>query len=159
LELTIASAMTATLLAAVSVVMRTGRTTWELHEADYVRIEAGHATLRHIVRQVRQAEEVAALSAANDLSGTLSLSMPDGTVWVWDHDATTGVVNFGVGSASSLLARNITSLQVEGYRADGATLAAAADEVRVLRISIGVTLPRESGAAQTMSSWVWVRTW
>ena len=159
LELVIASAMMATLLTAVTLVLRSGRQAWEAHEADYTRLEALHATLRHIVRQVRQADAVTAISAASDNSGALTLLMPDGSKFAWDHDATTSTMKCGVTTADQLLANNITGLTVVGYKPDGVTATTVPTEIQCLKISVTVQLPRETNATRTYSSWAWIRSW
>jgi hypothetical protein len=159
LELVIACSLLATLMVAVGVVLRTSRQAWEAHEGDYVRLEALHATVRHIVRQARQADAVTEISAAGDPSGRLGLQMPDGTVFVWDHDAITNRVNCGLTTPTDLLAENITSLRFTGYEADGVTPTTAPGTVQNILVEAGTQLPRETGGARTISSWVWIRSW
>jgi type II secretory pathway pseudopilin PulG len=159
LELVIASAMMATLLTAVTLVLRSGRQSWEAHEADYTRLEGLHATLRHMVRQVRQADAVTAISAASDNSGALTLLMPDGTKMAWDHDGVTNTMKCGVTTADQLLASNITALNIVGYKPDGVTATVVPSEIQNLKISVSVQLPRDTNATRTYSSWAWIRSW
>ncbi|HWL72562.1 MAG TPA: hypothetical protein VNQ74_01660, partial [Burkholderiaceae bacterium] len=60
----VATAMMATLMASIVVVMRTGYTTWNAQEADIDALENGYGVLRHFVQQMRQADAVTAISAA-----------------------------------------------------------------------------------------------
>lgn len=159
LELVIASSMMAVLLTAVTLVLRTSRQAWEAHEGDYTRLEGLHATLRHIVRQVRQADAVTAISAAGDNSGALTLAMPDGSKVAWDHDGATNTVKCGVTTADQLLATSITGLNIVGYKADGVTATAVPSEIQNLKVSVTVQLPREVNATRTYSSWAWIRSW
>ena len=159
LELIIASSMMALLLTAVTLVLRTSRQAWEAHEGDYTRLEGLHGSLRHIVRQVRQADAVTAISAATDNSGGLSLAMPGGSTIVWDHDGTTSTIKSGVTTADQLLANNITGLNIVGYKADGVTATTVPAEIQSLRIAVTVQLPREQFGTRTYSSWAWVRSW
>jgi type II secretory pathway component PulJ len=159
LELVISCAMLAVLMVAVGGVLRTSRQAWEAHAADYVRLEALHATVRHIVRKVRQAEEVTEVSASSDNSGRLGLKLVDGSTVVWDHDSGTSKVNYGVSTPTSLLAENITTLRFYAYKADGVTLTTLPYEVQNLLVEASVTLPRESGGTKTVSSWAWIRSW
>lgn len=159
LELVIATSMLATVMTTISVVMRTSRQAWEAHEDDYTRIESAHATLRHIVRQVRQADAVTEISNRNDNSGRIGLLLPSGDTRIWDHDANTNTVNCGIGSPDSLLAPDITGLRFIGLRADAATDATTADEVQCLQIDVTVQLPRDVNGTRTVSSWAWVRSW
>jgi len=158
LELVIATSMFAVMMTAVCMVLRTGRQVWEAHEAEFTLVEAAQATLRHVVRRVRQADQVTAISAAADDSGSLSLSLDDGTVVVWDHDANTNCVNFGIGAADSLLATDITALRFRGFRADGVTATTVPQEIRSLRIEVAVPLPAGAGSG-VFSSWAWLRSW
>lgn len=159
LELVIASSMMAVLLTAVTLVLRTSRQAWEAHEGDYIRLEGLHATLRHMVRQVRQANAVTAISAAGDNSGALTLAMPDGSTVAWDHDGPTSTVKCGVTTADQLLSTNITGLNIVGYKPDGVTTTTVPSEIQSLRVSVTVQLPRETNATRTYSSWAWIRSW
>ena len=152
LEMVIASSMLALVLTSISVVMRSGRGAWEAHEADFTRIQAAHATVRHLVRNVRQAKEVVAID-----SGSISLLMQDGDILVWDHDSGSDQVNYGVTSATNLLAPDITGLRFEGFEADGVTPTTV--DVQCLRIEVTFDLPVATNPQRTVSSWAWVRTW
>ena len=152
LEMVIASSMLALVLTSISVVMRSGRGAWEAHEADFTRIQAAHATVRHLVRNVRQAKEVVAID-----SGSISLLMQDGDILVWDHDSGSDQVLFGVTSATNLLAPDITGLRFEGFEADGVTPTTV--DVQCLRIEVTFDLPVATNPRRTVSSWAWVRTW
>ena len=69
LELVIATSMFAIMLTAVCVILRTGRQVWEAHEAEFTLVEAAQATLRHVVRRVRQAEQVTAIMPPRMIPG------------------------------------------------------------------------------------------
>jgi type II secretory pathway component PulJ len=158
LELIIASSMLALLMTSVAVVLRTSRQAWEAHEADYSRLDALHATVRHIVRQVRQAREVTRISAENDTSGLLGVRLADGSEIVWEH--TSGAVLCGLGAADQLLATNIASLRLVGYRADGVTTTTTPADVQNVLVEATTVLPgRDVNATKTATAWVWVRSW
>jgi type II secretory pathway pseudopilin PulG len=159
LELVIATTLLAVVMTSVSVVLRTGRQAWEAHEASYARVEAAQATLRHIVREVRQADDVVALSAADDNSGSLSLEMRNGDIKVWDHDAGTNSVNYGIGAANSLLAPDITGLRFTGFETNGTTTTTLPEDVQALRVEVTIPLPAGAGGSGVFSSWAWVRSW
>ncbi|MAD80749.1 MAG: hypothetical protein CMJ50_07895 [Planctomycetaceae bacterium] len=159
LELVIATSMLAMVLAAVSMILRTSRQAWEAHRGDYARIEAAHATLRHLVREVRQADAVTSISLATDNSGQLGLLMPTGVTRLWDHDDSDDTVNFTGTSGSGLLANDITGLRLTGFKANGTTATTVADEVQFLKIDVTVELPREMNGTRVVSSYVWVRAW
>ena len=159
LELVIATTMLAVITTTIVVVLRSSREAWEAHASDYSRIEAAHATLRHIVREIRQADAVTAITPSTDNSGALSLQMSDGSIKVWDHDASTNTVYFGVGTANQLLAPDITGLRFSGFRANGTTATTVAADVQCLRVDVTVQLPREASGERIVSSWAWVRSW
>jgi type II secretory pathway pseudopilin PulG len=159
LELVIATSMLAMVMAAISVVMRTGRQAWEAHEADYERVEAAQATLRHIVRRARQTIQVANVSPDTEDSGFLFLRMPDDSIEVWDHDDSTNTVNYGVTAANSLLANHVTGLRFTGYEADGTTVTVVPDQIRAMQIEVTVQMPVEAGGTRQFRSWVWIRSW
>jgi prepilin-type N-terminal cleavage/methylation domain-containing protein len=158
LELVIASSMLAILMTSVAVVLRTGRQAWEAHEADFSRLDALHATVRHIVRQVRQAKEITQISAANDNSGRLGVRMADGQEIVWDHNGS--VVNCGVTNPDQLLATNIATLRFVGYKADGVTATTSTADIHNIFVEATTVLPnRDVGATKTASAWIWLRSW
>ena len=92
LEMAIATATMATLMAAVVVLVRTGYGAWEIYENDLEVTENAYATLRHIVRNVRQADAVTAISTAADTSGNLSILTESAAAHTWDHNAGLGSV-------------------------------------------------------------------
>lgn len=159
LELIIASSMLAMLMTSVAVVIRAGRESWNAHEADYVRVEAAHSVLRHIVRNIRAAEAVTEITADTDDSGRLGILMPNGETLLWAHDNGASVVNYGVSSPSELLAPDITGLRFRGMRADGVTAAATAADVQCVQIEVTIQLPRETNGQRVVSSWAWIRSW
>ena len=159
LELIIASAMTAMVVTSVAMLLRGANQAWQAVDADHARLDAAGATLRHIVRSIRQASSVVAISPAADTSGSLSLLMPGGQSVVWDHDGATQNVNYGPTSATSLLAENITELSFTGYRADGVTVSVVPAEVQLVRCQVKVQLPRANGGDRTVSCMAWIRSW
>ena len=159
LELIIASTMMTLVVVSISVVLRTGRGAWEAHESDFVRMEAAHATVRHIVRAIRQAAQVTAISLANNNSGSLSVQDNTGKIWVWSHDANTGTVFFGENNASSMLGDHITGLRFEGFEADGTTPTTVTNDLQCIRITVSTVLDRDANANRAVTSWAWVRTW
>ena len=54
-----------------------------------------NAVARHVVRQVRQAARVVAISGPADNSGSLTVESATGDNLVWNHDASLGTVNYG----------------------------------------------------------------
>ena len=103
LEMIIATATMATVMAAVVVLVRSGYGAWDIYENDLQVSENGHATLRHIVRHLRQADSVTAISAATDTSGSLSILTEGAATYTWDHDNATDIVYFDNGTGQQLL--------------------------------------------------------
>src|SRR4030042_2406348 len=95
LEMMTATAIMATLMAAVVVVVQSGYAVWNLQEQDMDAAENGYAVLRHFVRQVRQAQAVTSISSAGDTSGSLSVLNPNGDTQTWTHSS--GQVQFDDG--------------------------------------------------------------
>jgi prepilin-type N-terminal cleavage/methylation domain-containing protein len=159
LELIIASALLTVVVAGVGVVLRGMHVAWQAHDGDVKRIQAAHATLRHIVRQCRQGTAVTALTASGNTAGSLSLTLSDGSTAVWARNAATNEVNFGIGAASDLLAEHITELTFTGYEADGVTPTTTPADVRSVKCRVRVDLPRDTNGARYVSSRVWLRSW
>src|SRR5690606_19491096 len=111
--------------------------------------------LRHLVRNIRQAEAVTAISSAANSSGTLSLVMPSGETYAWAHDTATSQVRFGVNSPDHLLAEYISELRFAGYAADGVTQTDIPEEIHLIRCTAATTLPNGTGGASAVSSWAW----
>ena len=157
LELMVATAMLATLVTSVSLLLRAGQNSWDAHESDHAKLEAAHAVVRHLVRQVRQATEVTAISDPDDTTGSLSVTMPGGDAYTWS--LTGSQVQFTIPAGSSVMSNEIDELTFVGYKADGETTTADADEVQAVLCSVKVTLPRETNADRTVSCMVWLRAW
>ena len=98
LELIMATTLMTALVATVTVVLRTGHVAWEAQQGDAAKIMAANATLRHIVRRVRQAQAVTAISPPNKKEGNLSLLMPSGETLAWTLDKQAEEAFFGVDS-------------------------------------------------------------
>ena len=158
-EVVIASTLLTTVVTAVSVVARTGRQAWEAEDGDVKKLEAAHAAVRHLIRNIRQATDITAVSADGVSPGTLSLTLPSGSTVAYAYDGTNSVINYGVTTASSILADNITSLKFYSYKADGTTSTATATSVQLMKIVVGVSLTKDTNAARTVTGWVWVRAW
>ena len=159
LELVLASTMMTVVVTSVAMLLRGVHLAWEVQEGDFQRLQAAHATLRHIVRQARQAQSVAAITPSGDSAGSLSLTMPSGAVYVWARDSGTDEVKFGTGAADQLLAQGIMELRFTGYLGDGVTTTTSVAEIRAIKCQVGIQLPRESGGGRTITCWAWLRAW
>ncbi len=159
LEVIIASTILTTVVSSVTILLRSGRDAWEANNNDQARLEAAHATVRHIVRRVRQATSVVAMSGPSDDSGSISVLMESGDTYVYDHDSSDDTVDFGVTTAASVLGENITKLKFTGYEADGTTSTTVVGDVQSIKVEAEVQLPRATGGTKTVTSWAWIRTW
>jgi hypothetical protein len=156
LELIMATTLMTTMVATVGVVLRTGHMTWQAQQGDAVQIRTAHATLRHIVRRVRQARAVLDLNTA---SGKLQVLMPSGEELSWRLQG--DELSFGIDTNNpmDLLSTGITQLILTGYEADGTTETEILDDIHSIKCQVSVELPRETNATRTVSCRAWLRAW
>lgn len=160
LELTVATAILAMLSTASMVLVRTSYTAWNRHEDDHAQRQECIAMLRHIVRQVRQAKAVLAISAAADNSGSLSLLTTDGKVLVWEHDAAAKEVRYGITTATNVLAQGIEELNFVGVKVDGVQQTTEVGLIHLVQCTAKFNLVRPAGnTLVTMSCRAWLRAW
>jgi prepilin-type N-terminal cleavage/methylation domain-containing protein len=159
LEMMVATAMMATLMASVVVVMRSGYSTWNAQEADVDALENGYGVLRHFVQQMRQATAVTVISPAADTTGNLSFSTATGVVRSWSHNGGPEQVYFNNGASNQLLAKNIDTLTFTAYEADGVTLTTTVADIQVVKCAVQITLPQGAGVSRTLSCRAWIRSW
>ena len=101
-----------------------------------------------------------AISSAADNSGTLSLLMPSGDTYVWDHNAITKEVAFGIDTASSLLAYDIEELNFRAANVDGSTQVTEVGLIHSILCTVKFNLARLAGNELiTVSSQAWLRAW
>jgi prepilin-type N-terminal cleavage/methylation domain-containing protein len=159
LEMMVATAMMATLMTSVVVVMRSGYAVWNAQEADIDVLENGYGVLRHFVQQLRQADSVSTISAASDTTGDLSFLTVSGTTRTWSHNGAPEEVYFNNGTSNQLLANKIDTLTFTAYEADGVTQTTNVADIQVVKCTVQVTLPQGGGVTRTISCRAWVRTW
>ncbi len=160
LELTVTTAILALVATASMTLVRTAYTAWNRHDDDHSQRQQAAAVLRHICRHVRQAKAVMAISSATDNSGTLSLLMPSGDTYVWDHNAFTKDMTFGIGTTSSLLAHGIEELNFRAVKVDGSTQVAEVGLIHSILCTVKFNLARPAGNELiTVSSQAWLRAW
>jgi prepilin-type N-terminal cleavage/methylation domain-containing protein len=158
-EVVVSTAMLAVLTTSSFALVRTAHDAWRRHRNDAERRREAVAVLQHVVRRVRQATEVAALSAPADLSGSLTLMMPDGTSAIWDHDSATSRVYFGSVAPNNLLATGVAELNVVALSANGALTTTPA-LARSVRCTLKYTLDRPAGpTTETVTCLAWLRSW
>ena len=98
-KLIAATAIMAMLTTASFALVRTANNAWLRHRDDCGQRREAIAAMQHIMRRVRQATRVTAISTAADTSGALTLLMPGGTTAIWDHNSGTNQVLYGTTSA------------------------------------------------------------
>jgi prepilin-type N-terminal cleavage/methylation domain-containing protein len=158
LEMMAATAIMATVTAAVVVVMNTGFVVWTAQEADIDVLENGYGVLRHFCRQMRQATAITAITAAANTTGSLSFTTTAGATCTWARDASSNVY-YNNGTSNQLLAKGINSLAFTGYKADGVTATTTITDIQVVQCQVQVTLPRGAGITRTLTTRAWIRTW
>jgi type II secretory pathway component PulJ len=157
LEMITATAMMATVMTSVIVVVRSGYSIWNAQESDIDMAENANAVLRHFVREMRQATGVTAISAAGSTSGSLSFTTVAGQTRTWSFSS--GTVLFNNGTANQLLAPSINELNFIGYKADGTTATTTVDEIQIVKCTVKVTLSQGGGTTRTVSCRAWLRAW
>jgi hypothetical protein len=155
-----ATAMLAVLTTASFTLIRTANSAWLRHRDDAGRRREAVVAVQHIMRRVRQAYRVTAISAASDASGSLTLVMPGNVAATWDHNAGTNQLLYGASAATSLLATGISEFSLLGLKADGATPTTETDLIHAVKCTIKYPLQRPAGAVvETLSSTSWLRAW
>ena len=159
LELTVAMAMLVVISTSCMMLVRTSYAAWSRHTQDNEKRQSAMALLRHLTRQVRQAKAVSAITDAAETSGSLSLLKQDGTTVVWEHDAATKTVNYGVGSATEVLATGIEGLRFSGVKRNFvATTDVGLIHTVVFYVDINVDRPSGSSAEMWSGSGQ-IRSW
>jgi prepilin-type N-terminal cleavage/methylation domain-containing protein len=159
-EMIAATAMLAVLTTSSFALVRTANDAWRRHRDDSQSRREAIAALQHVVRRVRQATQVTAISTAADDSGFLTLQMADGTSALWDHNSGTSQVLYGTTIADNLLAASVTQMNVIGLTANG--LAQTTDPARIhaVRCQMTYALSRPTGPVnETVSCTAWLRAW
>jgi hypothetical protein len=155
-----ATAIMATLTTASFALVRTANDAWRRHRDDSLQRAQATAALQHMVRRFRQATQVTAISAPADMSGHLTLQMPDGTNSMWDHDGGTGQILYGTTTANNLLAEGITQANFSGLTANGLATTTDPTKIHAVRCVVTYSLNRPSGSvSETVSCLAWLRTW
>ena len=157
LELTVTMGLMATLLTSVFVLLRTAQNTWVAHDTDHARLESAHGVARHLVRELRQAEEITVISTSDDTTGNITALMTDGSTHAWSLSG--NEVTFAIDGSGSTLANQISELRFVGYRADGVTATTTASEVQAVEIFVTVDLDRDANSEKTIHTWAWLRIW
>jgi type II secretory pathway pseudopilin PulG len=156
IELVAATAIMAMVMTSVVVLVSSGYGVWNAFEQDIDVNENAYGVLRHVVRQLRQADAITAISAPADTSGYLSFTTSSGATNTWTHNASQ--VFFNNGSGDQLLAPSIDELTFVGYDAAGNPTTVPEDIQRV-QCTVQVTLSQDGGTPKTVSTSAWIRSW
>jgi prepilin-type N-terminal cleavage/methylation domain-containing protein len=159
LEMMVATAIMATLMSSVVVVLRSGYAIWNAQEQDIAIAESANAVLRHFVRELRQAAGVTAISAPGSTTGSLSFLTAGGATRTWSYNGGQSQVLFNNGSATQVLAPSINELNFIGYDADGITQTTTVDDIQVVKCTVKVTMTQGGGQTRTVSCRAWLRSW
>jgi prepilin-type N-terminal cleavage/methylation domain-containing protein len=159
LEMMVATAIMATLMTSVVVIVRTGYTIWTAQEDDITAAENANAVLKHFVRELRQATAVTAISAAGSTTGSLSFTNAGGSTRTWSYDSGQSRVLYNNGTSTQPLAPSINELNFIGYKADGATQTTTVDDIQVVKCTVTVTMSYGGGTTRTVSCRAWIRSW
>lgn len=157
LELIVTAALAGTLASSVFVLLRTCQSVWEAHATEMETLESAHAAVRHVVRCVRQADSVVSYSKPTDANGSLTLLMPSGETYVWQHSG--DQLNFGVDKAHALLASGIGTFTIACYQADGQTATTEPLQTQCVECTVTVQLDRSENGSRTIRCRAWRRTW
>jgi prepilin-type N-terminal cleavage/methylation domain-containing protein len=159
-EVIAATAIMAMLTTASFALVRTANDAWRRHRDDTLQRGEAMATLQHIVRRLRQATQVTAISTAGDMSGFLTTQMADGTIATWDHDGATNRVMYGTVTPNNLLAEGISQVNFIGFTANGLVLTTDPAKVHAVRCTVRYTLNRPGGSTSEVASCIgWLRAW
>lgn len=156
IEMVAATAIMAMVMTSVVVLVSSGYGVWNAYEQDIDINENAYGVLRHMVRQLRQAGAITAISAPSDTAGYLSYVTPSGAARSWTYNS--GQVLFNNGTGDQLLAQSIDELNFVGYDAAG-NQTTTPDDIQRVRCTVQVTLSQGGGAPKTISATAWVRSW
>ena len=96
-----ATAIMATLMASVVVVMRSGYAAWNAQEADIDVLENGYGVLRHFVAANAAGDSVTAITAPANTTGSLSFTTSTGATRTWSCNAASSEVYFNNGTSNN----------------------------------------------------------
>ena len=156
LEVMTATVISATMMTASVVLLRSNYVAWQAHEADLDRSANAAAVLRHLVQHVRQAVGVTEISAASNNSGALTIALTDGSLLTWNHSGASVTLSVN-GGAAQPLADDIQTLAFVGYEADGLTPTTVPSDMQTVRAVLTTLQP--VGGTRTYSACAWVRSW
>lgn len=159
IELLAAAAISASLMGASLIVVRASYDGWRLIDAEAELAEHAYATVRHVVRTCRQAQDVLSVSSSSTINGQLRLATVGGDTVRYQH-AASGEVEFWHTNenVNSTLASGLTELRFTGLSADGVTEATTPDRVHAVRVT-AVYSTGLSGGSRSIQCLAQLRSW
>ena len=151
-----AISLAALLMSPVIGMLKTCRGLYVQIQDDDSHADSVHATLRHIVRNLRTAKSVTFVGSRKGQSAELQIIDSRGQVCRWKHDVRSGHVFFEQAKISGLLAENIDELKFNAFD----ELGRPTQDTRLMRMiqCSAVTIQkRSSNATRTATSTVWIR--
>lgn len=159
IELLTAAAISASLMTASLIVVRSSYESWRLVDSEAEAAEHAYAAVRHVVRSCRQAQGVLQVSGSSTANGQLKLATVDGDTVRYQHVATGEVEYWHTAAAvKTTLARGLTELRFTGLSADGVTEATSPDKVRTVRVSAAYATGL-SGGTRSIQCLAQLRSW
>jgi hypothetical protein len=155
-ETLMAFSLGAMLLTPVVGLLHTTREVWELCDSDRARLNALHATLRHVSRKLTSAQQIVALEARPRMPAHLQFQDYSGQITGWKHNSKEQSVSYSLGRESGLLADNIDSMVFSGLTIDGKPTR----NVRLMRsiqCTVSVRLSSNNQEIKSASCWVTLR--
>jgi|GEM_PF-1173062 len=159
LELLVSMTVLTVLMTSITVVLRTSRQAWSTHQSDLLATQTAHAVVRHIVRELREADSVISVTGTTAPAGDLTIRNASGTQLRWQHNTTTKQVLFtdtSISNTAQVLADNVQFVRFTAYAPDGITQTLASEQMQSLKVDVAVPLP-STGGIRSIGSWVWLR--
>lgn len=155
LELVAVVAMLGTLMAAVGSLIRSAQAAYLDQTENQRRVADAHGGLRSLLRRVRQATAVTAITSAGDSAGSLSVTSAAGRTFVWARVG--DELRFGEDSADETLAAHITAFHLTGYDSDGAATTTP-EEIAAVEATLHYGLDVDAGATRQLRIRAWLRS-
>ncbi len=157
LELVLALGMMSLLMTPVVGLLKTSHSIWEAYESDHTRLDSLQATTRHLVRHLRDTDQIVSLSPSDSTAGAISARQAAGPTETWWRVG--NQVWYRRDGTSGLLADDITELTFVGFEKDGITPTTVPSRVRIVEVTAKVQLDRENHGEKTSRCRVWLRPW
>ncbi len=159
LELITAAAVCSSLMTASLVVVRSSHGAWQAHEAEAEAADQVYSVLRHVVRTLRQAQAVNAITGPADNAGELVVTTAAGDQVAYSLTGS-GVVEYWHTGATinTKLAHGLTGLTFQGLATDGVSDAATPEDVQAVRILAAYNSGFGDGN-RTVTCIAWMRSW